>query len=156
VASPRPSLTLLPGGDQPDGARPPIRARQAQIELRLRCADSAVYRRRRVAVAALALLIALVLAVGLTAGTALARTGGGPLTATGAQSSQTGTSAILSGAAQATRSGVWVVRPGDTLWAIASALEPRGDIRPLVDRLEAEVGTTGLQPGQSVPLPAGV
>jgi hypothetical protein len=46
-----------------------------------------------------------------------------------------------------------VVRPGDTLWSIALASGDRGDIRPLVDRLQAETGGAPLQVGQHLLVP---
>lgn len=46
-----------------------------------------------------------------------------------------------------------VVQTGDTLWSIARRLEPGGDVRPLVDRLEAANGGTALQPGQELVVP---
>jgi hypothetical protein len=74
---------------------------------------------------------------------ALDRIGGGPLTTTGA------TSGPQAAAAQA-----WVVKPGDTIWSIATSLDPRGDVRPLVDRLYNEVGGAPLYPGETIPIPS--
>jgi hypothetical protein len=48
---------------------------------------------------------------------------------------------------------VWVVHPGDTLWGIASASGYNGDIRPLVDKLSAEVHDQPLQVGERITLP---
>jgi len=48
---------------------------------------------------------------------------------------------------------VWVVQPGDTLWAIARRLDPNGDVRPLVDALSREVHGRPLQVGQQIVLP---
>jgi hypothetical protein len=47
----------------------------------------------------------------------------------------------------------WIVRPGDTLWSIALASGDRGDLRPLVDQLSAEVNGQPLQVGESISLP---
>lgn len=58
------------------------------------------------------------------------------------------TTAVSSG-----RATVWVVQPGDTYWTIARALQPSGDVRPLVDQLQAANDRGSLQPGQHVPLP---
>ncbi len=74
--------------------------------------------------------------------TALGRTGGGPLATTGAP-----------GGSHAAAVRVWVVRPGDTLWSIAEAVDPRGDVRPLVDRLASEAGSTAIYPGESIAIP---
>lgn len=104
-----------------------------------------VYRRRRLLVAGLLLLVlatALVMARSLLAGA-----GGGPLTVTGA-------AAGIPGSMVPAGTQGWVVRPGDTLWTIARAVEPHGDVRPLVDRLSAEVHGADLYPGEVVPLPA--
>lgn len=100
----------------------------------------AVLRRRRVAVGGLA-LVALV-ASWIAGGAALGAGGSGPLTATGAPSGS-----------QPAAYRSWVVRPGDTLWSIAEASGAKGDIRPLVDRLSAEVGGRPLQVGQRIALP---
>jgi hypothetical protein len=48
---------------------------------------------------------------------------------------------------------VWVVQPGDTLWAIARRVQPSGDIRPLVDAMSAEVHGHPLQVGERLVLP---
>lgn len=47
----------------------------------------------------------------------------------------------------------YVVRPGDTLWSIAVRLDPTGDPRPTVAKLEAEVGGDGVVPGEQLVLP---
>jgi nucleoid-associated protein YgaU len=48
-----------------------------------------------------------------------------------------------------------VVRPGDTLWSIASAVEGGGDVRTVVDEIQALNGLHGaeLVPGQTLVLP---
>jgi len=46
-----------------------------------------------------------------------------------------------------------VVQAGDTLWSIARALQPTGDVRPLVQRLSELNGGAALQVGQAVRLP---
>jgi hypothetical protein len=48
---------------------------------------------------------------------------------------------------------LYVVRPGDTLWSIASKLEPGGDPRPLVAELEQQLHTSQLVPGDELKLP---
>ncbi len=47
----------------------------------------------------------------------------------------------------------YVVRPGDTLWSIAVRLDPSGDPRPVVAKLEAEVGGDTVVPGEQLVLP---
>jgi hypothetical protein len=46
------------------------------------------------------------------------------------------------------------VAPGDTLWSIARQMQPTGEVRPLVDQLVALNGSTPLQPGDEVIVPA--
>ncbi len=46
-----------------------------------------------------------------------------------------------------------VVRPGDSLWAIARRLQPTGDVRALVDQLVAANGGAVLQAGDRVAVP---
>jgi hypothetical protein len=45
------------------------------------------------------------------------------------------------------------VQPGDTLWSIALRLDPSGDPRPIVQRLEQQVGGDTVQAGERVVLP---
>ncbi len=47
----------------------------------------------------------------------------------------------------------YVVRPGDTLWSIAARLDPTGDPRPVVAKLEAQVGGDTVVPGEQLVLP---
>ncbi len=44
----------------------------------------------------------------------------------------------------------YVVQPGDTLWTIARAQQPRGDIRPLVEQLSRDNHGSNLQIGQTI------
>lgn len=69
------------------------------------------------------------------------RAGGGPLAVPGA------------GPTRPAAARIWVVRPGDTLWAIARQVQPSGDIRPLVDHLSHDVDNRPLQVGQRLALP---
>ena len=48
---------------------------------------------------------------------------------------------------------LYVVRPGDTLWSIASKLEPGGDPRPLVSEFERQLHGAVLIPGDELKLP---
>ncbi len=93
--------------------------------------------------AAVGILVLLMFLVAIAADAALARIGGGPLTTTDATSGQ-----------ETVAAQEWVVKPGDTIWSIAQALDPRGDVRPLVDRLSEEVGNAPLYPGEVIRLPA--
>lgn len=70
------------------------------------------------------------------------RTGGGPLTTGGA------TPGINLASDQ-----VWVVQPGDTVWSIAQAADPGADVRPLVDRITAELKGQPLYPGERILIP---
>jgi len=45
------------------------------------------------------------------------------------------------------------VAPGDTFWSIASRVQPRGDLRPLIDRLVAAHGGGVLRAGDHVSVP---
>jgi hypothetical protein len=102
--------------------------------------DRGVYRRRRLLAGGLLLLS--VAAVLVVAQFIQAGIGGGPLTTTGA--------AAVAGGLTPARATVYVVRPGDTLWSIAAALEPGRDERPLVDQLAQEAGGASLYPGQTL------
>ena len=131
-----------------DNQRPRPRSSNLQAAARLRAVPAprlhpSVYRRRRLLAAGLLLLA--IAAVLVTVQSALAGTGGGPLTTTGA---------AAAGAMEPAGAQEWVVRPGDTLWSIALALDPKGDVRPLVHRLSAELGGATVYPGEVIPLPA--
>ena len=47
----------------------------------------------------------------------------------------------------------YVVERGDTVWSIAVRLDPTGDPRPVVAKLEAEVGGPNVVPGEQLTLP---
>ena len=47
----------------------------------------------------------------------------------------------------------YVVQPGDTLWTIATRLQPSADPRSLVAQLEDETGSDHLVPGEHLRLP---
>lgn len=118
------------------GARAPRPARpQAQGRR-----PGAVELRRRRAVAA---FVALVL---LGGGSALGGLVGAPLTSPGRAPAER----FLPVAETS-----YVVRPGDTLWEIARAMQPSGDVRPLVRRLAAARGAAPLRAGERLVLPPG-
>jgi hypothetical protein len=135
----RPPLRLLEGGRR--GVRAEARAqaqlRARSVEVRSARPSPAVYRRRRLAVATVAIVaigITFLSFVGLRALLA------DPVPAAGAASAAATPSGTL-------HARYYVVQPGDTLWSIARALHPRGDLRPLVDRLEQRAGGGTLMAG---------
>jgi len=48
---------------------------------------------------------------------------------------------------------VYTVRPGDTVWSIATRLNPSGDPRPLVAQIEASLHGASIVPGQQIRVP---
>lgn len=61
--------------------------------------------------------------------------------------------AVVPGSVKVAGGYEYVARPGDTLWSIAAALRPGGDPRPMVARLEAEIGGGQLVPGDRLLFP---
>ena len=59
----------------------------------------------------------------------------------------------LAGSTATHGSASYVVRPGDTLWSIATRLEPTGDPRPLVSELAAQLRGGTLVVGETLHLP---
>lgn len=102
-------------------------------------ASAAVATRRCQLIGAIAALLA-ACAVWAQAGGAV-RPGNGPLAVPGA------------GPTQVVAAHVWVVQPGETVWGIAHQLQPKGDIRPLVDAIEGQLHHQPLQIGQHLQLP---
>jgi hypothetical protein len=98
-----------------------------------------VYRRRRLV--ALVVLATAAIGVAFLLRNALAGPGGIPFTTAGSSSASM---------AHPAESGMYVVRPGDTLWSIARSLQGHGDLRPLVDQLEAQTGHQPLQVGEQL------
>lgn len=131
VPSARSSLAL---GGRPAAARPTPGARPTAVQ----------FRRRRAAVAFVAVVL-------LGARAALGVPGGVPLTPSGRAPAASGVPADAISVAEAS----YVVRPGDTLWHIARALQPEGDVRPLVQRLAAARGGAPLLAGERLVLPPG-
>lgn len=143
-------LTEIPSVTGPDrhlanvGADRPRRPTVAQDAMILRPTSgpsrTVLLRRRIVAVGLLAISL---LCIWIGPQAALGRIGGGPLATTGAP-----------GGPQPATARVWIVRPGDTLWSIAESVDPRGDVRPLVDRFDAQIGGTTLYPGETIVVPS--
>jgi broad specificity phosphatase PhoE len=48
---------------------------------------------------------------------------------------------------------LYIARPGDTLWSIASELQPGGDPRPLVAEFEQQLHGAELVAGDELKLP---
>lgn len=101
---------------------------------------ASVYRRRRILVAAV--LSSVVFLASLVAGEVAGQVNGSPgSTPVGAAGEPV----------------VYVVQPGDSLWAIAERITPSGvDVRHTVDRLAAASGGPLLHPGQKIVLPPGI
>jgi nucleoid-associated protein YgaU len=61
-----------------------------------------------------------------------------------------------SGGQAAASVGHYVVRPGDTLWAIARRAEPARDPRPLIQAIEAanDLEAGDLMPGRTLLIPS--
>lgn len=102
--------------------------------------QAAVYRRRRLVVAASLVAIALVLGFTLKAAvdSVISNTSDEPaLIAT----------VLPAGATQ------WTVQSGDTLWSIATATHPGEDPRPVVARMQSAGASTQLQVGDTITVP---
>jgi hypothetical protein len=113
-----------------------------QARPRRRPLPASVYRRRRLAVAAVLLSIV------LAAGWAVQSLGRGPLT-----TSDAGARSVTVLPMETVARTTYVVAPGDTLWSIARQLAPEGDVRPVVDSLAAHRHGRPLQVGEVIALP---
>lgn len=92
-----------------------------------------------------AIVLAMLLALAISGG-AFARLAPGPVDAS-APASASATTGTSGGTAV-------TVEAGDTLWSLARAAQPTGDVRALVDELTATYGTAPLQVGQVITIPA--
>lgn len=101
--------------------------------------SQAVFWCRRLAV--LFVIVALAAGIKVLAGAAA-----GPETARAASINPAAT-------AQARGQQAYVVKQGDTLWAIARRLQPDGDVRPVVHRLAALRQGAPLRVGERITLP---
>lgn len=127
----RPRLAVVPAATPIEGDGAGAEASLATVHRLPVVHRDDVFRRRRLV--ALALLVGLVLGVVSFIGSA---------------------DATPTPEGQLAESITVIVQPGDTLWAIASDLDPEGDPRALVDRLTDLAGSTALQPGQQLVVPA--
>jgi LysM repeat protein len=141
-------------------AHPTPHPRQVDVRPTLRLVrnvpqrSDVVYRRRRLgavlvlAAVALAAAAVVLMVQGSGASSVSVRTGAAP----GAVVSDP--AAYGANHASPPPGSVYVVQPGDTLWSIARALVPVGDVRAEVDRLADLNGTAALQTGQRLRLMA--
>jgi nucleoid-associated protein YgaU len=107
--------------------------------------SAARYVRRRLAVAAVAILCAT--AGVLLASTTFADAGqGDPAGRVSSGSASSGSSTSGSGT-------VVIVQPGDTLWSLAREVQPDGDVRPLVAQLARTHGGSSVRAGDRIVLP---
>ena len=117
------AITSPARGSSPLPARPHLRV-VAPGERLVRRPTPATYRRRRL------LAVGMVFAMLLLAKALVGWLGAGPLSAPGPAAGVD---------AQPVATSVYVARSGDTLWSIARRLQPEGDVRPLVQHLDAQV-----------------
>ena len=122
-------------------AVPPSRPRA-----RRRMSRAMTLRRRRRVVAVGALLVMALAVVGIVAivRAVLGALGGGPLTSP---------ESPLPANVRPIAAAEYVVQPGDSLWSIARAAHPAGDVRPYVDKVSASLHGKPLQPGQRIEPP---
>lgn len=73
-----------------------------------------------------------------------------PASSTGATLSVVAPVATPSTVAESAAPRWVVVQPGDSLWTLARRLQPKGDLRRLVDRLAERVGGAAITAGQRV------
>jgi hypothetical protein len=108
---------------------------------------AAMFRRRR--------LVALVVAVALIAGLAMAVQAIAQATSTVGPSAPEPLESEGAGPPRPVEGEVYVVQPGDTLWSIAAALAPESDPRPVVDVLRVANGGSELQVGDRLTVDTG-
>ncbi|HEY5274706.1 MAG TPA: LysM domain-containing protein [Acidimicrobiales bacterium] len=60
---------------------------------------------------------------------------------------------VLPGSAKVAHGYLYTVQAGDTVWSIATRLDPAGDPRPIADQIETEIGGTNVQVGTQVLVP---
>ena len=118
-------------------------ARPATGVRSVRPVSRATYWCRRAFVAALVVGLVLLMA---QAGAAL----GGSSLATPGRSTTSAGASVASASASASAVRHTVVRPGDSLWSVASRLAPGSDPRPVVDALSEARNGAPLTPGETV------
>lgn len=152
VTHPRPAARPGPAALRLVPSVPPSRpllGRQAAARPTTGARPTAAHFRRRRAVVSLAAVVL------LGAGVVLGVPGGVPLTHSGRAPAASGTAVGSVADVVAVARASYLVRPGDTLWEIARALQPEGDIRPLVQRLATARKATPLRAGERLVLPPG-
>ena len=140
------AVTTIPGFGVATGLAPRRCTPRAATRGR-RCTPT-TYRRRRMA--------ALLVSVGLVVVAAQAGAALGGFSLAASERRPTSQPGIAPGAPEADTAGLRevVVRPGDTLWAIAVRAAPHEDPRPLVDELMATRNGAPLEPGEVIVVPA--
>jgi LysM domain len=108
---------------------------------------AATFRRRR--------LVALVVAVALIAGLAMAVQAIAQAASTVGPSAPEPLESEGAGPPRPVEGEVYVVQPGDTLWSIAAELAPESDPRPVVHALRAANGGSELQVGDRLTVDTG-
>jgi hypothetical protein len=127
--------SALPSWEQAEEALP-VRT-GVEVSVRRRARTSRRLHRRRVATALVVLGLLVLLALPVAA------LGGRPL-----DGHPSAPPAGTSG-----HQVTYVVQPGDTLWSIASRLDPGRDPRPLVRELASRIGSQVVYPGERIVLP---
>jgi Tfp pilus assembly protein FimV len=61
--------------------------------------------------------------------------------------------AVLPGSVRTSQGYLYTVKPGDSVWSIATRLDPTGDPRPIVDTIVAQLNGASIAPGERVLLP---
>lgn len=117
--------------------------------------SESVYRRRRIVAAAVAVVV---LSLGMFAVRSINATRDLvlPTVPMSSQTVPTGTTADAPGTLRGQviqRGGTYVAQRGDTLWIIARAMKPQGDLSGLIRRLVVLNGGPSLEVGQVVRLP---
>jgi len=141
TTSPMPQvrLTVITGG------------RAAPLQRRAARPDARTFRRRRIVVFALLLSLTLALLAGI--GVLGSATRIVLAERAVASSVESDTPSTLRGQVL-TAGGTYVAQRGDTLWTIASAMQPSGDLTELLRRLIRLNGGASLAVGQRVLLPS--